>query len=76
MVDVAAVKPQSREAAVEALYEHGPMLLAAARVITLDNDEAKDLVQATFGRRRDAQEDAHGAGRPAACAMSGVRSFS
>ena len=24
------------------------MLLAAARVITLDNDEAKDLVQATF----------------------------
>lgn len=48
MLDVAAVKPQPREAAVETLHEHGPMLLAAARLITLDNDEAKDLVQATF----------------------------
>jgi RNA polymerase sigma factor (sigma-70 family) len=37
-----------REIAFEALQEHGPMLLAAARVITLDDDEAQDLVQTTF----------------------------
>lgn len=48
VVDLAAVKPRSRESLVEALHEHGPMLLAAARVITLDDDEAKDLVQTTF----------------------------
>ena len=30
------------------LYAHGPVLLAAARVITLDNTEAEDLVQTTF----------------------------
>jgi RNA polymerase sigma factor (sigma-70 family) len=42
------VRPRSREAAVEVLHEHGPVLLAAARVITLDDDEAKDLVQTTF----------------------------
>lgn len=48
VVDIGAVKPLSRETAVESLHEHGPMLLAAARVITLDDDEAKDLVQATF----------------------------
>ena len=28
MVDVAAVKPHSRETAVDAFHEHGPMLLA------------------------------------------------
>jgi len=32
----------------DSLDAHGPMLLAAARVITLDDDEAQDLVQATF----------------------------
>lgn len=48
VVDIAAVKPVSRESATEALHEHGPMLLATARVITLDDDEAKDLVQTTF----------------------------
>lgn len=39
---------RTRDALVEELYEHGPMLLAAARVITLDTDEAEDLVQTTF----------------------------
>lgn len=34
--------------AVEALAEHGPMLLAVARMVTGDNDEAEDLVQSTF----------------------------
>lgn len=48
VVETAAVTPVSRENAAEALHEHGPMLLAAARVITLDDDEAKDLVQTTF----------------------------
>jgi RNA polymerase sigma-70 factor (ECF subfamily) len=48
VADVAVVKPLTRESALAALHEHGPMLLAAARVITLDDDEAKDLVQTTF----------------------------
>ena len=48
VVEVATVKRQAREAAVAALHEHGPILLAAARLITLDDDEAKDLVQTTF----------------------------
>ncbi len=46
-----------RDALVDELYGHGPMLLAAARVITLDRDEAEDLVQTTFEialRRLDA----------------------
>jgi RNA polymerase sigma-70 factor (ECF subfamily) len=33
---------------VAALSEHGPVLLATARLITGDEDEAQDLVQATF----------------------------
>jgi RNA polymerase sigma-70 factor (ECF subfamily) len=48
VADLAIVTERSRESAVEALHEHGPMLLAAARVITLDDDEANDLVQTTF----------------------------
>ncbi len=42
--------PEDRSAAVgvDALAEHGPLLLAAARVITLDESEAQDLVQATL----------------------------
>lgn len=40
--------PRSREALHEELFGHGPMLLAAARVITLDTEEAEDLVQTTF----------------------------
>ena len=39
---------RTRDALVDELYAHGPVLLAAARVITLDDDEAQDLVQATF----------------------------
>lgn len=39
---------RTRDELVDELYVHGPMLLAAARVITLDDDEAQDLVQATF----------------------------
>jgi RNA polymerase sigma-70 factor, ECF subfamily len=38
----------ARDALVAGLYGHGPMLLAAARVITLDRGEAEDLVQTTF----------------------------
>jgi RNA polymerase sigma factor (sigma-70 family) len=38
----------SREALADELDGHGPVLLAAARLITLNNDEAEDLVQATF----------------------------
>jgi len=48
VIELSAAKPRSRELAIEALNEHGPTLLAAARVITLDDDEAKDLVQTTF----------------------------
>jgi RNA polymerase sigma factor (sigma-70 family) len=39
---------RTRDDLVAELNGHGPMLLAAARVITLDNDEAQDLVQTTF----------------------------
>lgn len=39
---------RTRDALVDELYAHGPVLLAAARLITLDDDEAQDLVQATF----------------------------
>jgi RNA polymerase sigma-70 factor (ECF subfamily) len=45
---VAVVVPTSRADSIPGLYEHGPVLLAAARVITLDEEEARDLVQATF----------------------------
>jgi RNA polymerase sigma-70 factor (ECF subfamily) len=31
-----------------AVHEHGPLLLAAARAITLDDAEAQDVVQTTF----------------------------
>ena len=43
-----AVTQRPRQAAIEALHEHGPVLLATARIITRDEDEAKDLVQMTF----------------------------
>jgi len=38
----------SRQALVDSLHEHGPVLLATARIITRDEDEAKDLIQMTF----------------------------
>ena len=37
-----------RDALADALAAHGPVLLATARVITMDADEAQDLVQVTF----------------------------
>jgi RNA polymerase sigma factor (sigma-70 family) len=40
--------PRTRDALIAELDGHGPILLAAARLITLDDDEAKDLVQTTF----------------------------
>jgi len=48
VIELAAADSRTREALVDELYGHGPMLLAAARVITLDNEEARDLVQTTF----------------------------
>jgi RNA polymerase sigma factor (sigma-70 family) len=57
VIELAAADSHTREALVDELYGHGPMLLAAARVITLDNEEAQDLVQTTFEialRRLDA----------------------
>jgi RNA polymerase sigma-70 factor (ECF subfamily) len=48
VTDLALADSRARDSLVDELYEHGPMLLAAARVITLDNDEAQDLVQTTF----------------------------
>lgn len=50
-VDAIALAPAgspTRETVVAELDSHGPMLLAAARVITLDSAEAEDLVQTTF----------------------------
>ncbi len=38
----------SRERLLAELHEHGPVLLAAARLITLHQAEAEDLVQTTF----------------------------
>lgn len=43
-----AIESVSVEVSVDALVAHGPVLLAAVRVITLDDDEAADIVQATF----------------------------
>lgn len=38
----------TRDNVAELLHEHGPMLLATARLITFDDEEAADLVQTTF----------------------------
>ena len=48
VTSLGTVRAQARDETLAALLEHGPMLLAAARIITLDNDEAQDLVQTTF----------------------------
>lgn len=48
MLERVSLVGDSREVLLSTLHEHGPMLLAAARVITLDDDEAEDLVQVTF----------------------------
>ena len=47
-IELASADSRTRDALVEELHGHGPMLLAAARVITLDTAEAEDLVQTTF----------------------------
>jgi DNA-directed RNA polymerase specialized sigma24 family protein len=47
-----AVTGRPRQDAIDALHEHGPVLLATARVIVRDEDEAKDLVQSTFASPR------------------------
>jgi RNA polymerase sigma factor (sigma-70 family) len=46
--ELARDEARARDALIDELYAHGAVLLAAARVITLDDDEAQDLVQATF----------------------------
>ena len=48
VIELAGQEAHTRDALVDELYAHGPVLLAAARVITLDDDEAQDLVQTTF----------------------------
>ena len=40
VIELAPADSCTRDGLVDELYAHGPMLLAAARVITLDNDEA------------------------------------
>jgi RNA polymerase sigma-70 factor (ECF subfamily) len=47
-VTLAVVEPQERLAIGEMLAEHRPVLLAAARLITLNEAEAQDVVQITF----------------------------
>lgn len=47
-IELAPAGSRTRDALVVELNGHGPMLLAAARVITLDSAEAEDLVQTTF----------------------------
>lgn len=39
---------RTRDEILDELAAHGPVLLATARLITLDLDEAQDLVQTTF----------------------------
>ena len=48
VTEVAPAAARDRDALVAELDSHGPMLLAAARIITLDASEAQDLVQTTF----------------------------
>ena len=48
MVEVTADRSMAERLSVEAIQEHGAMLLATARLLTLDEAEAQDLVQTTF----------------------------
>jgi len=48
MRDAELAETRPGPALVDELFAHGPVLLAAARFITLDDDEAQDLVQTTF----------------------------
>lgn len=47
-IELAPAGSRTRDALVAELDGHGPILLAAARLITLDTAEAEDLVQTTF----------------------------
>ena len=47
-IELTPAGSRTREALVAELDAHGPLLLAAARLITLDPAEAEDLVQTTF----------------------------
>jgi RNA polymerase sigma-70 factor (ECF subfamily) len=48
MVAVALAEEDSELGFGDLLAQHGPVLLAAARLITLDDSEAQDVVQVTF----------------------------
>lgn len=48
MVELTADRARVEAIDLDALHEHGPLLLATARAITLDDAEAQDLVQTTF----------------------------
>lgn len=48
MSDAELAETRPGRGLVGELFAHGPVLLAAARIITLDDDEAQDLVQTTF----------------------------
>jgi RNA polymerase sigma factor (sigma-70 family) len=59
-VEVTSLKAHGRAELAERLHDHGPLLLASARLMTLDDHEAQDLVQATFEialRRLDTLRD-------------------
>jgi RNA polymerase sigma-70 factor (ECF subfamily) len=60
MVEVTADRSMAERLSVEAIQEHGAMLLATARLLTLNEAEAQDLVQTTFEialRRLDTLRD-------------------
>lgn len=60
MTERSPAAARARDEIVDELAVHGPVLLATARLITLDPDEAQDLVQTTFEialRQRDTLRD-------------------
>jgi len=59
-VEVMADRSMAERISVDAIQEYGAMLLATARVLTLSDTEAQDLVQTTFEialRRLDTLRD-------------------
>jgi RNA polymerase sigma-70 factor (ECF subfamily) len=48
MVEVTASRSLPERLAIDAVQQHGPMLLAMARLLTLNDDDAQDLVQTTL----------------------------
>lgn len=60
MVEMTTDRSLAARLAIDAVQEHGPMLLATARLLTLSEAEAQDLVQATLEialRRLDTLRD-------------------